>query len=133
MFSEVLADSTAMEANGPMRPKFGADGLLTAVAQNAKDGTILMLAHMNETALQLTLETGFAHFWSRSRNVLWKKGESSGNMLKVEQVLVDCDQDAIVLKVSGTGAEAACHTGLKSCFFREVNLEGDQAILSTAD
>lgn len=130
MFSEVLSDSAVMEADGPMRPKFGADGLMTAVAQNAEDGVILMLAHMNEEALKLTLETGFAHFWSRSRNTLWKKGESSGNMLKVEQVLIDCDQDALILKVSGQGAEAACHTGLKTCFYREARLDGDQALVS---
>lgn len=129
MFSAPLADAALMEADGPMRPKFGADGLITAVAQNSIDGTILMLAHMNEQALRLTLETGFAHFWSRSRNTLWKKGESSGNMLKVEQILVDCDQDALILKVSGQGAEAACHTGLKSCFYREAHLQDGQAII----
>lgn len=120
-----------MEKDGPMRPKFGADGLMTAIAQNVDDGTILMVAHMNEEALRLTFETGYGHFWSRSRNSLWKKGESSGNMLKIEQILVDCDQDAIVLKVSGTGAEAACHTGLKSCFYREATSDGSTVHLTS--
>lgn len=97
-------------------PNFGADGLLTAIVTDAQDGTVLMVAHMNEEALEATLESMEAHFYSRSRSCLWKKGETSGNVLKVKEILVDCDQDALVLKVQPAGP--ACHTGARSCFYR---------------
>ncbi|MFN2100721.1 phosphoribosyl-AMP cyclohydrolase [Altererythrobacter sp. MF3-039] len=97
-------------------PNFGADGLLTAIVTDAQDGTVLMVAHMNGEALEATLESMEAHFYSRSRSCLWKKGETSGNVLKVEEILVDCDQDALVLKVQPAGP--ACHTGARSCFYR---------------
>ena len=95
--------------------------VITAVAQDAKTNEILMLANMNREALIKTIKTGKAHYWSTSRNQLWLKGESSGHFQKVEEILVDCDMDAIVLKISQTGA--ACHEGYKSCFFRK--LAGD--------
>ncbi|MDX1488052.1 MAG: phosphoribosyl-AMP cyclohydrolase [Acidiferrobacterales bacterium] len=101
-------------------PKFDDRGLLSAVVVDAGSREVLMVAFMNEEALGLTIETGFAHFWSRSRERLWKKGETSGNTLKVSDILVDCDQDAIVLKVRPEGP--ACHTGANSCFYRK--LEG---------
>ena len=95
--------------------------VITAVAQDAKTNEILMLANMNREALIKTIKTGKAHYWSTSRNQLWLKGESSGHFQEVEEILVDCDMDAIVLKITQTGA--ACHEGYKSCFFRK--LAGD--------
>jgi len=103
-------------------PNYGPDGLITAVATDADNGEILMLAHMNAAALALTIETGIAHFWSRSRQTLWKKGETSGHFLRVQDMRVDCDQDAIWLVVRPDGP--ACHTGRRSCFYRRV--DGDR-------
>lgn len=111
----------AREQGGDFLPKFDSAGLLTAVAQDAATGEVLMVAFMDAEALAATRETGFAHFHSRSRGRLWKKGESSGYVLAVEAILVDCDQDALVLKVRPAGP--ACHTGARSCFYRA--LEGD--------
>ncbi len=99
-----------------LRPKFGADGLIAAIAQDAETGEVLMLAWMNAEALRLTLETGRATYWSRSRGGLWVKGETSGHTQDVVEVRVDCDQDAVLLKVCQTGG--ACHTGRESCFYR---------------
>lgn len=103
-------------------PKFDENGLLNAVAQHAQSGEVLMLAFMNEAAVARTLETGLAHFYSRSRQALWQKGETSGNVLKVQHILVDCDQDALVLKVLPEGP--ACHTNARSCFYRQIDGEG---------
>jgi len=100
-------------------PKFDAAGLLSAVVQNVDTGEILMLAFMDAEALEATRETGIAHFHSRSRGKLWMKGETSGNVLKVEAILVDCDQDALVLKARPAGP--ACHTGARSCFYRKLS------------
>ena len=102
-------------------PKFDADGLITAVATDAKSGDVLMVAHMNEEALRLTIESGEAWYYSRSRKALWKKGESSGHVQRVVELRVDCDQDAIWLKVEQAGP-GACHTGRHSCFYRAVPL-----------
>lgn len=99
-------------------PKYDDNGLITAVATDAASGEILMLAHMNAAALAATLESGEATFWSRSRGRLWKKGESSGHVLKVVETRIDCDQDAVWLKVRPLGP--ACHTGERSCFFRRI-------------
>lgn len=112
------------EAGSEFMPKFDASGLLTAVVQDARSDEILMLAFMDAEALAATRETGVAHFHSRSRGRLWKKGESSGNVLEVEEILVDCDQDALVLKVRPAGP--ACHTGARSCFYRK--LDGDRLV-----
>ena len=101
-------------------PKFDAHGLVIAIAQEASSGRVLMVAHMNAEALRLTIETGIAHYWSRSRQSLWKKGESSGELQQVVEMRTDCDQDAILLSVEQTGRGAACHTGRKSCFYRIV-------------
>lgn len=117
-------DKTAQELGTVFAPKFGADGLLTAVAVDAATGDVLMLAHMDETALRATLATGEAHYYSRSRAKLWKKGETSGQIQTVRELLVDCDQDALVLKVSVGGDGGACHTGARSCFFRRVAADG---------
>ena len=103
-------------------PKYNADGLITAVVQEQSSGEILMLAHMNDQALQMTVETGKATFWSRSRQELWVKGETSGNRLQVSEVLIDCDQDAVVVKASLEGI-GACHTGARSCFYRKIKLD----------
>jgi phosphoribosyl-AMP cyclohydrolase len=105
-------------------PRFDAQGLIGAIVVNAANQQVLMFAFMNDEALRLTRETGFAHFWSRSRKRLWKKGETSGNTLGVEEILVDCDQDALVLRVTPAGP--ACHTGEASCFYRR--LEADALV-----
>ncbi|MCR2833900.1 phosphoribosyl-AMP cyclohydrolase [Parerythrobacter lacustris] len=97
-------------------PRFDAAGLICAVVQDAATGEIVMVAWMNREALDLTLASGTAHFYSRSRASLWKKGETSGNTLAVCEVRVDCDQDALILLVEPTGP--ACHTGARSCFYR---------------
>jgi len=102
-------------------PKFDSQGLLTAVVTDSVNGAVLMVAFMNSEALTLTRLTGFAHFWSRSRSRIWMKGETSGHTLKVEEILVDCDQDALVLRTTPAGP--ACHTGAASCFYRK--LDGD--------
>ena len=101
-------------------PKFDAHGLVTAVAQEAGSNRVLMVAHMNAEALQLTLETGTVHYYSRSRQKIWKKGESSGEIQKLIEMRTDCDQDVILMSVEQTGRGAACHTGRKSCFYRIV-------------
>ncbi|MFV1917809.1 phosphoribosyl-AMP cyclohydrolase [Sphingomonas sp. MJ1 (PH-R8)] len=99
-------------------PKYDAAGLVTAVATDAATGELLMVAHMNAEALAATLASGEATFWSRSRNRLWKKGETSGHVLRVVEVRIDCDQDALWLRVEPAGP--ACHTGARSCFFRRI-------------
>ncbi|RLG38833.1 MAG: phosphoribosyl-AMP cyclohydrolase [Candidatus Alkanophagales archaeon] len=101
------------------REREGEDLLIHAIAQDYKTGEVLMLAHMNREALEKTLETGVAHYWSRSRKKLWKKGETSGHLQIVREILVDCDGDALLLKVEQVGG--ACHTGYRSCFFRTLN------------
>lgn len=106
---------------GSFNPKFDAQGLLTGVVVDASDNRVLMVAFMDAEALDATRATGFAHFHSRSRGRLWKKGETSGHVLEVTEILVDCDQDALVLRCKPHGP--ACHTGAKSCFFRR--LDGD--------
>lgn len=109
-------------------PKFDDRGLLTAVVTDSSSGEVLMVAFMNEEALALTQETGVAHFWSRSRQALWKKGETSGNTLQVDEVLVDCDQDALVLRCTPAGP--TCHTGAVSCFYRKLEDDGLTRVLS---
>lgn len=103
-------------------PKFDAAGLLTAVVTHAGSGDLLMVAHMNAEAIERTQQTGRAHFWSRSRKALWLKGETSGNFLDVQEILVDCDQDCLWVKAIPHGP--ACHTGAPGCFFRR--LDGDR-------
>ncbi len=103
-------------------PKFDAAGLLSAVVQHAETNEILMLAFMDAQALEATRRTGIAHFFSRSRGKLWMKGETSGNVLNVTEILVDCDQDALILKALPAGP--ACHTGARTCFYRR--LRGDR-------
>lgn len=102
-------------------PRFDAAGLVTAIVTD-DSGMLLMVAHMNDAAIRLTQETGQAHFWSRSRAALWRKGETSGNGLTVIEMRVDCDQDALLLRVRPAGP--ACHTGRRSCFYRRVETDG---------
>ena len=111
-------DKREIEEGGGFAPKFDRDGLIVCITTEAHTGDILMVAYMNEEALRLTLETGVAHYWSRSRNSLWRKGDTSGQVQTVREVLVDCDQDAIQLKVEAGGDGKACHTGRRSCFYR---------------
>ena len=108
-------------------PKFGADGLITAVATDAKSGDVLMVAHMNAEAVAKTVASGEAWYYSRSRRALWRKGEASGHAQRVVELRVDCDQDALWLKVEQAG-EGACHTGRRSCFYRAVPLGQSGAV-----
>ena len=102
--------------------KYGENGLIPAICQDVSDNTVLMVAWMNAEALRLTQETGEAHFWSRSRQELWHKGATSGNYLRVREILVDCDADVLLIKVDPLGP--ACHTGERSCFFTQLNTKG---------
>ena len=107
-------------------PKFDSAGLLAAIVQHAESGEVLMVGFMDAEALAKTRETGLAHFHSRSRGKLWMKGETSGHVLRVQQLLVDCDQDALVVKALPEGP--ACHTGARSCFYRAVDGDGLERI-----
>ncbi len=115
-------DEEPVETSTAFSPKFDADGLIVAIAADADTGEVLMVAHMNGEALTRTIATGEAWFWSRSRRKLWRKGEESGNTLAVVDMRVDCDQDAILIKVRVAGAGVACHRGYRSCFYRSVPL-----------
>ncbi len=127
----VAASKAELEDGGVLSPRFSADGLITAVTVDAADNTVLMVAHMNAEALHLTIDTGIAHYWSRSRGKIWKKGETSGNMQAVKEIRIDCDQDCVLLKVEAAGNGANCHTGRKSCFYRvlETTDEGEPRLL----
>jgi len=111
-----------VERGAALSPKFDADGLITAIAIDADRGDVLMVAHMNAEALARTIETREGWFFSRSRRRLWRKGEESGNTLSVAEVRIDCDQDAVLIKVHIAGDGVACHTGYRSCFYRSVPL-----------
>lgn len=112
--------SPDLEETTEFTPRFGEDGLLTAVVVDS-DGAPLMLAHMNEAALEATLNTGEAHFWSRSRAELWHKGATSRNVLEIREIRTDCDQDALWIVAEPRGTGVACHTGRRSCFYRTVD------------
>ncbi|MCB1467422.1 MAG: phosphoribosyl-AMP cyclohydrolase [Rhizobiaceae bacterium] len=128
-FSAPSASKPDLEEGLTFSPRFDASGLVTVVTTDARDGKLLMVAHMNAEALGLTLSTGVAHYWSRSRNALWKKGETSGNLQRVVEMRTDCDQDAVWISVTMEGDQATCHTGRKSCFYRVARLENGKAIL----
>ena len=130
-----FADPTALthdqlEEGTKFAPRFDAHGLITAIAQEAGSGRVLMVAHMNAEALRLTIESGEVHYWSRSRKALWKKGESSGEVQKLIALNTDSDQDVLLLTVEQTGRGAACHTGRKSCFYRVLK---DGALADTGE
>lgn len=116
------AADTAMPMFEPLLPKWDAAGLITAVTVDAGSGAVLMVAHMNAEALAATIATGEAHYWSRSRRELWHKGATSGATQRIVELRVDCDQDAILLRVEPAGP--ACHTGEVSCFFRRLGPSG---------
>ena len=132
-FAPPPADKTELESGSTFTPRFDADGLITAVVTDAKDGVLLMVAHMNAEALALTLQTGVAHYYSRSRKSLWKKGETSGNLQSVVEIRTDCDQDALWLKVRVAGHDATCHTGRRSCFYRVIETQDGVTSLNMAD
>lgn len=115
-----------LEGGREFAPRFNRDGLIAAIVTDAGNGNVLMFAYMNEEALRLTMDTGEAHFWSRSRNRLWRKGETSGNVLTVREMRIDCDQDCILLLADVAGDGAACHTGSRSCFYRRIEIGKEQ-------
>lgn len=115
------ADKATVEEGDRLMPKFDQDGLIAAVVTDFKTSEVLMVGYMNEEALKRTIETGEAWYWSRSRQGFWKKGETSGQIQKVQEILTDCDQDALVVKVTVEGNGATCHVGYRSCFFRKVS------------
>ena len=123
----VAASREELEEGRVLAPRFGADGLVTAIAADADTGEVLMVAHMNAQALARTLETGEAWYWSRSRGELWRKGATSGQIQTVAEMRVDCDQDALLLKVRVGGDGGCCHTGRRSCFYRAVDRQGSGA------
>jgi len=113
-------DAQALEHGEVLAPRFDANGLIAAVATHAETGEVLMLAWMNAEALARTLDTGEAHYFSRSRSELWRKGATSGQVQQVVEARIDCDQDAVWLKVLPQGDGGACHTGARSCFYRVI-------------
>ena len=116
----VAPDTQSLERGTVLAPRFDEHGLIAAIATDARSGEVLMLAWMDAEALDRTLQTGEAHYFSRSRGELWRKGETSGQVQAVQEVRVDCDQDAVWLKVIPGGDGGACHVGFRSCFYRVV-------------
>ena len=112
----------SLEESGRFTPRFGPDGLMPCVTVDAASGEVLMVAWMNEEALRRTLEAGFVHYWSRSRQALWKKGESSGALQRVVEIRTDCDQDTLLVRAAVSHPDQTCHTGRPSCFYRKVPL-----------
>ena len=125
------ADNSNIEEGLTFQPKFDASGLVTCVATDAATGDVLMVAHMNEEALRKTIASGEAWYFSRTRNALWRKGETSGQTQRVVEMRLDCDQDAVWIRVEQNGA--ACHTGRRSCFYRKVEAGEGGARLSFVD
>ena len=122
-----------VENGNEFAPRFGADGLVTCVTVDVHDGVVLMLAHMNAEALEKTLQTGVVHYWSRSRGALWRKGDTSGQIQRLKELRVDCDQDALLALVEVGGDGGACHTGRRSCFYRKVKLENGHVRLEFSE
>jgi len=112
--------------------KYDKDGLIPAIIQDAENNEVLMMAYMNESSLQKTVETGYTHFWSRSRRKFWKKGETSGHVQEVKNILFDCDRDTLLIKVVQKGP-GACHTGHRSCFFTDIEGKETEAAAFSAD
>jgi phosphoribosyl-AMP cyclohydrolase len=126
-----VAAKQSIEEGLEFAPRFDDKGLMPAVAQDAQTGQILMVAYMNRAALDLTIQTGYATYFSRSRQQLWKKGQESGHFQKVEQILVDCDQDCLVLKVQVDAGQ--CHVGYQSCFYRALKKGGSKDLQLVAE
>ena len=133
IFNQPSDDKSELEDAGDFTPRFDDRGLITAIVTDAGDGELLMVAHMNANALALTIQTGIAHYFSRSRGKIWKKGETSGNLQTVKEIRTDCDQDAIWLKVEVAGHDATCHTGRRSCFYRTITLRDGKPMLNIVD
>lgn len=129
--NEPLLTRDERESGTVFAPRFDSAGLLTAVVVDHASGSVLVVAHMNAEALEATLDSGKVHFWSRSRGKLWMKGETSGHVLHVEEMLVDCDQDALVIRATPAGP--TCHTGAASCFYRRLDLSGEGPMLVKLD
>ncbi len=127
----ISATTNEREEGLAFQPKFDASGLVTCVATDAATGDVLMVAHMNDEALRKTIESGEAWYFSRSRNALWRKGETSGQTQRVVEMRLDCDQDAVWIRVEQTGA--ACHTGRRSCFYRKIDSASGDTRLSFVD
>jgi phosphoribosyl-AMP cyclohydrolase len=117
-----------VEEGVELAPKFDIEGLIPCITTHADTGEVLMLGYMNQQALKMTIETKEAHYWSRSRQQLWRKGSSSGLLQKVVEMRIDDDQDAVWLRVQVLGQGASCHVGYRSCFYREINLPTGQLI-----
>jgi len=128
--SPPMTTQPSIEEGMDFTPRFDSTGLIPAIAQEAKTGQILMVAYMNKEALEQTIQSGYAVYFSRSRGKLWRKGEESGHIQKVEQILVDCDQDCLVLKVSVD--QGQCHTGYYSCFYRAISKDYPRKLESVA-
>ena len=126
-----MTANKVIEEGEQFTPKFDDKGLITAIAQDAKTGEVLMVAYMNRQALDLTIDSGYATYFSRSRQKLWKKGEESGHRQKVQQILVDCDQDCLILKVTVDAGQ--CHTGRQSCFYRALQQASSDKLKFVAD
>jgi phosphoribosyl-AMP cyclohydrolase len=126
-----LAAEYNIEQGTDFNPKFDKNGLIPVIAQNVRTGDVLMVAYMNSQALEQTIETGYATYYSRSRQELWKKGQKSGHVQKVEQILVDCDQDCLILKVSVDSGQ--CHVGYQSCFYRALKKNNPKKLEFIAD
>jgi len=127
------AAANDLEEGAAFTPRFSADGLVTCVAVDAASGEVLMLAHMNAEAIDKTLSTGVMHYWSRSRQKLWRKGETSGQVQALVELRVDCDQDAVLARVAVGGDGGACHTGRRSCFYRRVESGADGVRLAPVE
>ena len=126
-----MTTNPAIEEGSEFVPEFDDNGLIPAIAQDIRTGQVLMMAFMNREALDLTIQTGYATYFSRARGKLWKKGEESGHFQKVEQILVDCDQDALVLKVTVDAGQ--CHVGYQSCFYRALKPGGSKELQFVAE
>jgi phosphoribosyl-AMP cyclohydrolase len=130
-----MAEAAAndLEEGLAFTPRFSTDGLIACVAVDSASGEVLMLAHMNAEALERTLATGVMHYWSRSRQCLWRKGDASGQVQTVVELRVDCDQDALLARVEVGGDGGACHTGHRSCFYRRVEPAADGVRLAPVE
>ena|ERR1700710_2467368 len=128
-----LLDKKTLEEGATFAPRFSRDGLVTCVTVDEMSGEVLMVAHMNQQALDATLASGIMHYWSRSRGVLWRKGDTSGQIQSLVELRVDCDQDALLARVKVGGDGGACHTGRRSCFYRRVEAAATGARLVPAN
>ncbi len=131
MVTDTTLSTHERESGSVFAPRFDANGLLTAVVVDNASSAVLVVAHMNAEALEATLASGKVHFWSRSRGKLWMKGETSGHVLAVETMLVDCDQDALLIRATPAGP--TCHTGATSCFYRQIDPSGAEPVLKRID